>query len=314
MYRPGAQGRPSLLHEVGVDGYLERLAPILERYRPMEIFLGGPGEPLIEPGFRELATALLNDGHFVHVTTNGISVSRLLEVARDAINTEALTCEIAFHAGPLRRRGSMSSVLDNAAKLGELGILSSVLALLSPGALAGEPTLVEALELIQSAGPGPRIRLRRLSHFDGERRFPDSYTASERSQIRQVLDSVPQATLSPSGDPELLPMLAAPLELRGAPCVAPMRVLNVGLDGGLWDCYADPFRPRALGHLDRGFRVDELYKDGPVPCEYAECLCRVLGIEHCLEAHGVSLRDYCATYHELRGDAYAAEKLRRSRA
>jgi hypothetical protein len=83
----------------------------------------------------------------------------------------------------------------------------------------------------------------------------------------------------------------------------------VGLDGGLWNCFAEPFLPRAQGHLQKGYRLERLFAREPVGCGYLECSCRVLGIEYCLEAHGVTLEDYCAAYHRQRGNQVAARAI-----
>jgi MoaA/NifB/PqqE/SkfB family radical SAM enzyme len=313
MHRKSAQNRPSLLAEIGDAAYLALLRPILSRYRPMEIFLGGPGEPLINPSFGFLASSFLAGGHRVHVTTNALAIAPLLEVASlcSPAALSHLTCDVAYHRGPLSLRGKEPArrVRENTERLADLGILRRVLVLMSPEACNLIDELAEELVDIKMLDKGVGIYLRRLSHTDGARHYPESYTRTELGRIQDLLERVEGAAMHPAGEVHLLPHLGAPLDLSGARCFAPMRVLNVGMDGGLWNCYAKPFRNRAQGHLRDGYALEQLYADGPPVCTYRECSCRVLGIEHCLKAHGVSLEDYCAAYHSRAGNQAAVSAI-----
>jgi MoaA/NifB/PqqE/SkfB family radical SAM enzyme len=310
MRKPGAQNRPSLLAEIGVSAYIAKLQPILDRYRPLEVFLGGPGEPLITPDFGKFCEAFLDDGHRVHVTTNGIACNALRRFV-EARGPGRLTCDVTYHRGPLARRGRdfVSRVRENAERLAELGILRNLVVPMDPRACQDVAELAEELLDIQRLGKRVRVKVRRLSHTDGERRYPESYTAKELAAIQDLLDRVDGAEMWPAGEPRLLAHLSPPLNLCAAPCFAPTRVLNIGLDGGLWNCFAQPFRPRAQGHLASGYDVERVYADGATGCGYLECSCRILGIEYCLEAHGSSLEEYCAAYHSRAGNDAAVRAI-----
>jgi hypothetical protein len=175
-----------------------------------------------------------------------------------------------------------------------------VLGVLSPAALAKASEVGDDLRRFRARGA--RVELRRLSHKLGKKRYPASYTAVEVEAMGAMCERLAGAEFDVDGPTALLPHLGCDLELRDWPCYAPMRVLNVGLDGGLWNCYAQPFRPRAQGSLLDGYALEELFARAPRACGYDVCSCRVLGIRYCLEPAGVALATYCAAHHGRAGN------------
>ena len=86
------------------------------------INLTGNGETLIQPEMPAVIKALLDEGHFVEVVTNGTLTARIDEILdQPKENLARLFFKLSFHYKELGRLGIMDRFFDNVRKIHEAG-------------------------------------------------------------------------------------------------------------------------------------------------------------------------------------------------
>jgi organic radical activating enzyme len=86
------------------------------------INLTGNGETLLQPEIADIIKALLNEGHFVEVVTNGTITKRINEILNQPDeNLTRLFFKLSFHYKELKRLNLLNQFFDNVRKIKESG-------------------------------------------------------------------------------------------------------------------------------------------------------------------------------------------------
>ena len=250
MNKPAVQRRPTIFDTMGVDEYLQRISPIIERYNPT-VTIGGPGEPTMAPEFEAIARA----GRKVQVYTNGL---RPVPVG--------VSVGVGYHVSELSA-GQRSVVRRNVTTFLDAGCSVKIMAPLAPPVLWDDELEADLWVFVEQ---GAEIALIDLGHVWHGKPYPESYTDAELERIDE---------LRPWGTYRELPkdirQLRGALRLKGTPCRAPAYEVSVGLTGDIWTC--GPAWPRGTVY---DYDIDNLYESGPVPCPFERCVCKTLGMTH----------------------------------
>lgn len=302
--------RYNVIDDLGPERYLERLLWLADGARVVYRFAGA-GECAEHPDFAFLLRSVLRAGHAAAIQTHGFT-SKRIAAAMEPFGPPPhadLSLVVSFHYGAYLDQGRTNRIRhfldDHFPRLLELTTEPTLVLPITPSIVADDATkagYVAHLEELRdmAAARGARIRFAALE-LQGSylgRPYPESFTAAERLRLADLLarfgcgESRREAAGNGEDGADVMPRIGHVMHLKGMPCFAAGKVLQVRDDGVVVRCGSGrPAGPEHMGRLtdDDAPRIE----DGRVArCPFDTCNCVTMGLEHSLEPLGLTARDY----------------------
>ena len=305
MFNPEVQKQSVFIDQIGIDETIQRLELLIPNDQSgLYLTLPGPGEPTESPHFLRLSKYFLSKNAILGMSSNlnGIKDLEALAASVPAGTIKDKTSiGLSYHLGTYLDRPHGDEMrqhfLDSFKRLVELGYnVVQVTTPMTPKVLDSTYEQdIAWMKTLTDIEPYPVG----LVHLYNGIRYPEAYTPDESKKLAEIQERLhikqPDVT---EWTAEQIPWLTSWLELKGQPCQAFARSVEILIDGRMRHCQAGPQEATVFGNFT-SFDTQhppKLFGDNPTLCPADQCQCRGFGEEYCLKLQGKTLKDY---YREL---------------
>lgn len=297
-----------IIDKIGIKRYIENVSRLIEPYMPLRVTLAGTGEPTESPHFFKLANTFLEMGNQVHIQTNLLH-SKVIETFLRSFSKDDVAERVSFlasyHLGAFLDMDEGKTLRQRFLKvhyprIAKYNCKMIMVTPMTPKVLK-DKNFIGDFEYMSTLYPNPERFIAyplELGAIYQEKRWPGSYTESERLRVYELLDKTNSLRTVPTNS-DMLKNMNNFLYLKHMPCHVRTKNILVGIDGDIWYCTKN--KEDIIGNIANVKKLNYPYDNYQILCPQDKCNCKAFGYSYCLFPNGISIEEYYAEYAKVKG-------------